>query len=373
MNLYERALTVWPLLLSMMLASTNYGSAAADAPQGFISLFNGKDLTGWKGLVADPKSRLAMTEEQLANAQREADQQIRAHWKIVEGVLEYDGKGTSLCTTRDYGDFELYVDWKILPRGDSGIFLRGSPQIQIWDTGYEPFHANGADKGSGGLWNNQRNPRFPLVNADKPAGEWNTFTIRLVGNRVTVRLNGQLVTENVIMENYWEPSRPLSPRGQIELQHHGNKIWFRNIYLREIEPEEANRLLAEESAAQFVSVFNGRNLDGWDSAVDGYHVSDGALLCKEGQGGTLFTSKQFSNFIARLEFKLPPKGNNGLAIRYPGYGSAHTDGMCELQILSEDYPDIDELDPRQLHGSAYGLAAAHQGYLRPVGEWNFSR
>jgi type 1 glutamine amidotransferase len=199
-------------------------------PSGFRALFNGRDLAGWKGLVGDPRSRAKMTKEQLAPAQQAADAEMRAHWSVKDGVLVFDGKGNSLCTAEDFGDFEMYCDWKIEKGGDSGIYLRGSPQVQIWDTGLSAQNA----VGSGGLFNNQKNPSKPLTVADKPVGEWNTFYIKMIGDRVTVLLNGQLVVDNVVLENYWERDKPIYPTGQIELQNHGNSLYFRNIYIREI-------------------------------------------------------------------------------------------------------------------------------------------
>ena len=219
----------------------------AEVPEGFVPLFNGKNLNGWKGVVANPRKRAEMSPEELAEAQKKADERMRAHWQVVDGVLEFDGKGDSLCTATDYGDFEMYVDWKILEGGDSGIYLRGSPQVQIWDTEFEKYHRSGADKGSGGLWNNQKNPRFPLVKADKPVGEWNTFYIKMVGERVTVKLNGKLVVDNIVMENLWERDGPIYARGQIELQNHGNKLWFRNIYIRELGANTAGQGRGDQS------------------------------------------------------------------------------------------------------------------------------
>jgi hypothetical protein len=122
--------------------------------------------------------------------------------------------------------------------------------------------------------------------------------------------------------------------------------------------------------AGFTSIFNGRDLDGWTGAVDGYQVVDGAILCKPGQGGTLYTRQQYRNFVVRLEFKLPPAGNNGLAIRYPGSGDSAYVGMTELQVLDDGDPKYADLDPRQAHGSAYGMVAAKRGHLKPVGQWN---
>jgi hypothetical protein len=207
---------------------------ASEPPEGFVALFNGRDLDGWKGLVSDPRKRAAMSPQERETAQKAADEKMQAHWSVVNGELVFDGKGDSLCTTKDYEDFELFVDWKILEGGDSGIYLRGSPQIQIWDTTFEKYFPLGAEKGSGALWNNQKHARFPLTCADKPVGEWNTFFIRMVGDQVTVKLNDVLVTDNVVMENYWDRSQPIDPKGQIELQNHGNTLWFRNIYLREL-------------------------------------------------------------------------------------------------------------------------------------------
>jgi hypothetical protein len=198
-----------------------------EPPAGFTSLFNGTDLTNWKGLVGNPKTRAAMTKEALAAAETAATAQAVTHWKVVDGVIVFDGKGKSLCTAKDYGDFEFLVDWKIKEKGDSGIYLRGSPQVQIWDPNLQKI-------GSGGLYNNQKNPSKPIKLADKPVGEWNTFRIRMVGEKVSVWLNGELVVDDTVLENYWERGKPIYATGQIELQNHGNTLYFRNIYIKEL-------------------------------------------------------------------------------------------------------------------------------------------
>ena len=120
----------------------------------------------------------------------------------------------------------------------------------------------------------------------------------------------------------------------------------------------------------FTPIFNGRDLTGWSGAVEGYEVKDGAIVCKAGQGGTLYTRASYRNFVVRLEFRLTPAGNNGLAIRYPGSGDPAYAGMTELQVLDDTDPKYASLDPRQAHGSAYGMVASTRGHLRPVGEWN---
>jgi hypothetical protein len=217
-----------------LLTALGVSRAADDVlnspPPGFKALFNGKDLTGWKGLVANPKARAAMSPEKLAVEQKKADERMRQHWSVKNGILVYDGKGDSLCTAKDFANFELLVDWKIGPHGDSGIYLRGTPQVQIWDPADRP-------EGSGGLFNNQKHPNKPLFCADKPIGQWNTFRIRMIGEKVTIHLNGKLVVDDVTMENYWERDKPIYPTGQIELQHHGNPLYFRNIFIRELDAE----------------------------------------------------------------------------------------------------------------------------------------
>jgi len=198
------------------------------APAGFTALFNGSNLEGWKGLVQDPPARAKMSAEELQKKQVDADKRMNEHWSVADGVINFDGKGDSLCTIKDYADFEMLVDWKIKDRGDSGIYLRGSPQVQIWD----PVNFG---LGSGGLYNNQKNADKPLVKADNPIGEWNTFRILMTGEKVTVYLNNQLVVHNTTMENYWERDKAIYPIGQIELQNHGDQLWFKNVYIREIK------------------------------------------------------------------------------------------------------------------------------------------
>jgi len=217
-----------------VLFAISVAAHAADntPPAGFTALFNGKDLTGWKGLLAspldNPEKRAAAKPEELAEAQKKADEDMKEHWKVVDGVIVFDGKGRSLATAKDYGDFELYVDWKIEPKGDSGIYLRGTPQVQIWDPALQNI-------GSGGLYNNQKNPSKPMTTADKPVGQWNTFKIKMVGDKVTVHLNDVLVVDNVVLENYWNREKPIYPTGQIELQNHGNTLYFKNIYIKELK------------------------------------------------------------------------------------------------------------------------------------------
>jgi hypothetical protein len=333
-------------------------------PEGFTALFNGKDLAGWKGLLKgpydNPDKRAALAPDEAAKLQQEANEDMQKHWSVADGILTFDGKGRSLCTAKDYGDFEMLVDWKILKGGDSGIYLRGSPQVQIWDTANRLV---GAEVGSGGLYNNQKNPSKPSKVADKPIGEWNSFRIIMIGDKVTVYLNGEPVVDNVVMENYWDRSKPIYPTGQIELQNHGNFLYFRNIYIREILP-------AEERLAGFTPLFNGQDMTGWIGNTTGYYAQGGKMICDPKKaGGNVYTAEEYGDFVFRFEFKLTAGANNGLGIRAPLEGDAAYEGM-EIQILEDSAPQYANLQPYQFHGSIYGVVPAKRGFLKPIGEWN---
>jgi len=217
-------------------------------PDGFTSLFNGRDFTFWKVPVGD-----------------------NGHWKIVNGVIDYDAeseaeKDKNLWTEKKYKDFILYVDFRIkatpyknpnvplilpsglhkrdengkeitmvVPDSDSGILLRGNSKSQVniwcWPTGCGEVYGYRMDEA---MPAEVRRAVTPKTNADHNIGEWNTFRIKMVGDRVTVCLNGKLVVDNVIMENYWDSSKPIFPSGQIELQSNGNALCFRNIFVKEL-------------------------------------------------------------------------------------------------------------------------------------------
>ncbi len=366
------------LLCAAALATATVLSHAASPPPGFSALFNGKDLTGWRGGdTFDHRKYLALSESQRAEQDAKWTADMRAHWKVEGDELVNDGHGKYATTVADYGDFELLLEYKTVPLADSGIYLRGVPQVQIWDhTNPREFEVkNGVQKGSGGLWNNSPGApgKDPLVLADKPFGEWNKFRILMVGSRTSIWLNDKLVVDHAILENYYDRKIPIPAKGPIELQTHGGEIRWRNIFLREIGGEEANKILASKGESGFVSVFNGRDFAGWEGPLEDYEIQDGAIRCKPKRGGTIFTKAEFGDFLVRLEIKFPPGGNNGLAIRYPGQGGAASVGMCELQVLDDHYEKAtgEKIDPRQAHGSAYAMAPAARGFHRPIGEWNF--
>ncbi len=225
--------------LTLALAATIPTARGEDnkPPTGFTALFNGKDLTNWQGNI-DMRQRETLSTEKQADLVKQRTKTAQDHWKVKDGVIHFDGKGgVSLQSVKDYGNFELYVDWKIAKRGDSGLYLRGQPQVQIWDSdnlaeSLKPdWHT-----GSGGLWNNPKGDpaKQPLKKADKPVGEWNTFHITVIGDRVTVELNGEKVVDKGKLLNYWFRNKPVPAKGPVELQFHGDPLWFKNIYIKEL-------------------------------------------------------------------------------------------------------------------------------------------
>jgi hypothetical protein len=223
-----------------------------NAPQGFTKLFNGKDLSGWRGRQGDysvyAEAKLTPEEKAAKQALWNTDRDLNWTVDAAKGELVSNGKGVFLATDKDYGDFEFYVDWRMVSaNGDSGVYLRDFPQVQVWDPDNPREVRNGAPRGSGALWNdNPENPgKWPLVKADKPVGEWNTFKIKMVGTRAWVSLNDQVTVDGAVLDNIYDRAQPVLPRGAIELQTHGSEIRFRNIYVREIPAAEAKTTLAK--------------------------------------------------------------------------------------------------------------------------------
>jgi hypothetical protein len=335
---------------------------------GFNNLFNGRDLSGWKALVGNPISRAKMGDSVLKIEQAKANEKTKGDWIVKDGLLIFTGHGDNLATDKQYGDFEMFVDWKITAQGDAGIYLRGTPQVQIWDTSRREVVAQ---VGSGGLYNNQKNVSKPLVVADNKIGQWNNFHIIMKGEKVTVYLNGVLVTDNITLENYWDKNLPIFSKEQIELQAHGTYVAYRNIYLRELPTKETISISDEEKKLGFISLFDGTNLDQWTGNIIGYIVKDGVVeVNPEAQGGgNLYTKDEYADFEYRFEFQLTPGANNGIGIHAPLEGDAAYVGM-EIQVLDSEHPMYKDLHEYQYHGSVYGVIPAKRGYLLPTGAWN---
>ncbi len=222
-----------------------------DAPDGFTSLFNGRDLSGWRGRpggggVFSPYVEAAYSDEERRTKQAEWNADRDLHWSVdtTRGEIVSDGQGVHLATEKEYANFEFHTEWKLTqPGGITGIYLRSYPQVQLWDPLNPTASKTGAFRGSGALWNNSEGHpgKWPLVKADKPIGEWNTLRVRMIGERVWVWLNDQMTVDGQTLDNYFHRGQPLRPRGAIELQSHGTEVRFRRVFIRELPDTGAAR------------------------------------------------------------------------------------------------------------------------------------
>jgi hypothetical protein len=239
-------------LFSLALLSLHSVRAADPVPpEGFKAIFNGKDLAGWYGL--NPHSVTKLEGEKKEAALKKMREEFATNWTVENGEFVNDGHGPYATTDADYGDIEFLIEYKTVPKADSGIYLRGTPQVQIWDNTqvFDPAKPTRRPHlGSGGLFYNTPDTpgRDPAVVADKDFGEWNSFRIRQIGARTWVWLNDKLVVDDAVMENYWDKTQPLPAKGPIMLQTHGGEIRWRNLFIHEIGADEAAKILAEADA-----------------------------------------------------------------------------------------------------------------------------
>jgi len=339
----------------------------------YVSLFNGRDFDGWVGL--NPHSHVKLDGEASKALAVKEQKELLEHWKVENGEIVNDGNGPYLTTIKSYENIELTLEVKMIEGSDSGIYLRGTPQVQLWDTREEAGKwKHGADKGSGGLWNNKIHleGKDPLKHADAPIGSWNKLRILQLGARTSVWLNEVLVVDHVIMDNYWSKTgEPLPQSGPVMLQTHGAPVYWRNIQLREIDSNEAVDLLSQKSGEQQWKNITPDQVgaEQWKSTSgQPFEMANGVM--SGGEGIYFYAAQEFSDYQFAFKFKLEHGSNNGLLIHYPGSGDGAYGGLCELQILDNDDPKYAKLDDRQYHGSAYGMKAAFRGALNPVGDWN---
>ena len=366
----------------------------------YRTLFNGKDFTGWKVPEGDG-----------------------GHWKVIDYMIDYDALSEAddknLWTEEEFGDFQLHIDWRfkeasglhdmptILPDGsyktdadgnviteptpnsDSGIFLRGTTQqVNLWNWGV----------GSGELWGVRtdealapelRAAAVPKMRADNPIGEWNSMDITLIGDRVSVMLNGHWVIEDAQIPG-------LPARGPIALQHHGgwdaekdqyiptsSNIQFRNIWIRPLnEPRELRMPLAVEDPAEnpdgWETLFNGQDLTGWITGPDNHFVvENGELTVKrdnpDGQEHNLdylWTEERYGDFILDLEFKVVEGTNSGVFFRTDDLQDPVYTGL-EVQVASSYGQE--GVSKTRTAGAVYDLKEPSKNAINPPGEWNTYR
>lgn len=343
------------------------------ASSGSTRIFNGIDLSGWRGgALYDQREFAALSHEQreaLAaewSVRFESGENGSGQWSVSNGEMRHSGGAVLATSARDFGNFELTAEVLVSRGAASLVYLRGVPAFRV-HTANRPM--NSAEEMPSG---------FGFTEGATPA-QWHEVRVRLLGSRLTTWLDGKSAVEHAVLPNHHDRSRPPSERrpiparGPIQLGSSGGEARWRNLALREIGNEETCRLLAGEQAARFEPIFNGRDLQGWAGPLEALVARNETLVWQKGiRGSIVYWNHELADFKARLQFKLPPGGNNGLVIRYPGTGRAAYASMCEVQIIDDfQSPGNRPFDPRQAHGSAYGLVAAWRGYQFPIGEWNF--
>lgn len=370
--------------VSLILASIAVGqTAAAGLPNqltpaekaaGWKLLFDGKDSSAWR-------------------AYKGKDFPTNG-WTLEDGCIKTkaDAKGAPDIITRDeYADFELTVEWKVAPKGNSGIIYRliekhdatwqTGPECQILDdagSGVKPDAPNAA----GALYD-----LYPPSAAKvcKPAGEFNVARVVVKHGRVEHWLNGVKVVEARMDNDEWKQKIAASkfkayegfgvqPKGHIGLQHHGGDVWFRNIKIRDLTKPMPGE----------VKLFNRKDLTGWKPVLpdnakpeNTWSVKDGVLICLGQPIGYIRTEKQYTNYVLKVEWRFNPvtkkAGNSGVLLRTQEPDKVWPKSV-EAQLESGnagDFWNIDEFqmktDPARLKGR--NTKHTHSAE-RPIGEWN---
>ncbi len=311
-------------------------------PAGFVPLFNGTDLAGWRGRPHfDPAAEASLTLEEREAKQIEWNADMAQHWSVDNGEIVSDGHGVFLTTPRDYADFELHLEWMLPePCADSGIYLRGNPQVQIWDPDCPRDFPHGNQKGSGGLWNNPADSagKWPLERADSPTGQWNTTRIRMQGEHVTVILNDRVVVDDSRLANFFAGGQPLPATGPIQIQTHGAPMRVRNVAIRELSTLEGSGPGWRDLTGDDFEAVNG-DPDTWT-------WKDGGVHCTGLPVGVTRTKEQVKNLEMSLEWRhLTKGGNSGVFLWAPPAvleglkpGSLPPGGI-EVQVLDHGYTE----------------------------------
>ncbi len=359
------------LFAALLLTGPAFAADPAAAPAEAAPpapLFDGKTFDGWFFAPhTDPRKIAAMAPGERAKFLKTHDESGRAHWRIEPGdggpEIVNDGQGPYLWTARDYANFELTLDWKITAGTDSGVYLRGCPQVQIWDPDGNDPNGNGNAKGSGGLWNNPKagpnhRGKDPSQRADKPMGEWNTFKIRVVGSTVTVHLNGVRIVNEATLENYWDRSLPLFPAGPIILQTHGGETRWRNLSVREISramPESGHLLKDGQPSGESWAAYGKRKAS---VGVDA-HAAFGPVTGEDSAGLTIGTRTGTPGPVVNLAFA----ADGAVTVRNP-LAAVAAYALKDSGGLEGAGPIPGFLLDREAAAAAFDPAAVNRAYVR---------
>lgn len=250
---------------------------------------------------------------------------------------------------KDYENFEIVLDW--LAKGNGTLNLRNMPAVKM--DGEKVAMA------------------FGEVETKVNAGDWNTLYVKMVDDRITVKVNGELLANNAVMENT-NGKGSVNATGKISLEKDGEGLELRQIAIKELPSTPVFTLSEEEKKAGFEVLFDGRSLENWQGNTTGYVPMEGTIYVTANYGGegNLYTKKKYRDFIYRFEFCFVKNGvNNGIGLRTNIGTDAAYDGM-EIQVLDHDDPIYANLAPYQQHGGVYGVIVPKHVTFGELGTWN---
>lgn len=320
----------------------------SELADGWHALFNGTDLTGWT-----------------------TSGNIDA-WDVEDGAIVCrPGGGNWLRTVDQYRDFELLAEFKVSEGANSGIGLRASSTGDPAFTGFElqVYDSHGQDpaiNGCGAIYN----AIAPTVQAVRPAGEWNTCRVKVVGDTLNVWLNDEHIHVDQKLDDRGirhrpEDKVPLRARvksGYICLQDHGDPVAYRNLKIKPIRVHPLDRIPADSEPA-WRDLFNGRDLDGWDVKGNAtWAVENGMIVGRDGGPGHLYSTEKFRDFEVRAKVMINTRGNSGFYFRAnPPEGNPNSwPAGYEAQV--------DHNDPKNFTGCLYDRAWSH-GLVTKENEW----
>ena len=312
-------------------------------------------LAGWTAVAVNPAEAKRLPARQVAKLRKAAGEAVAANWGAADGLLEFAAETpATIGTEKEYENFELWIEWR--SEGEAGMAVRSMPLIRL-----------GGAAGTG-----LADGKAARTVADNAPGTWNTLYVKVVDDRITLVENGVKVAENAVMTNLCAPGEPVYAQGRIELAGQGALVAFRNLWINELPSTPVFSLPADEAAAGYEVLFDGRSLYKWTGNTTNYVPLDGTIdvTATYGGSGNLYTVGEYGDFILRFEFRFLTEGvNNGIGIRTPMGVDAAFHGM-EIQILDHDAPIYKDISDYQQHGSVYGVIAADRVKFGELGEWN---
>ncbi len=370
------------LVAIFIFVSIHFGHSQTNIPEGFASLFDGESFNHWKVPEGD-----------------------NGHWKVLDGVIDYDAESEAeeknLWTEKSYRNFVLQVDWRIkatpyvnprvpmilpsglhkldengeqiriaVPDSDSGILLRGQPKSQVniwcWPTGSGEVYGYRMDQN---MPANVRSAVVPKVHADNQIGEWNRFEISVIGEHLTVNLNG-----HTVIKNAWLPDLPTE--GPIGLQHHGVKrdgewvsppslVQFKNIYIKEL-PDIVSEMTDHPNSSAWMDLI-AKDFSNTIAPSGVWYFNNDILTAIRDEA--IWSDRAYHDYILDLEFQTAEGSNSGVILHCSDIHEWIPNSI-EVQIADDYAPQWANSPKNWQCGAIFGHLAATHSTVKKPGEWN---